>query len=169
MSEPHSLGRRQFVQAVSVALGGIMSAMIGLPMVGYLISPVLKKQTADAWVALGPVEGFEEGVPKLVTFTRTKINGWEKTVNSHGVYVVRKGGDFNVFSNVCTHLSCRVSWKDDQNGYFCPCHDALFTIDGGISRGPQPRPLDYFAADAKEVREDGILYINFSKVSKHDE
>lgn len=161
MSDPHSLGRRQFVQTITVALGSIMGAIIGLPAIGYLISPVLNKQKVDAWIALGPIEGFEEGVPKLVTFTRSKINGWEKTINTHGVYVLRQGSDFLVLSNVCTHLGCRVTWKEAENGYACPCHDALFSKDGGIVRGPQPREMDDFTQ--KEVRADGILYFNFVK------
>jgi Rieske Fe-S protein len=104
------------------------------------------------------LENYPEGVPTQFNFTRTKVNGWEKTVNSYGVYVLRSGGSIKVFSNICTHLSCRVTWKDEENVYHCPCHDADFSAEGEIVRGPQPRPLDQYEA----VVEDGTIFITFT-------
>ena len=49
-----------------------------------------------------------------------------------------------VFSNVCTHLGCRVNWEADKNEYVCPCHDGHFGLDGKVVSGPPPRPLDVY-------------------------
>jgi menaquinol-cytochrome c reductase iron-sulfur subunit len=153
----HGLDRRGFVTAVVGLLGGVIAAIIGLPAIGYLISPALKKESADEWVPLGLIEELEQGVPTLFTFTQTKQVGWERTANSYGVYVIRKpGGKQDVFSNVCTHLSCRVTWDEDQNEFICPCHDGHFAADGAIISGPQPRPLDRF----EHKVEDGTLLIH---------
>jgi Rieske Fe-S protein len=62
-----------------------------------------------------------------------------------------------VFSNVCTHLSCRVNWHNDKQQYICPCHDGRFGIDGQIVSGPPPRPLDVYATKV----ENGVLSIHF--------
>ena len=58
--------------------------------------------------------------------------------------MTQDGQNVKVFSNVCTHLSCRVTWHEDRSGFFCPCHDGLFNIDGAVVSGPPPRPLDQF-------------------------
>ena len=80
-----------------------------------------------------------------------KVNGWEKTVYSYGVYVYRKNEtEVMVFSNVCTHLACRVTFYDDTREYDCPCHDAQFDIEGNIIAGPQPRPMDRYETKVEE-------------------
>ena len=145
MAKSPSLNRRQFVTIVTAFLGTLMGAVVGLPAIGYMISPALKVQKKEAWIPAGSLENYPEGVPTLFTFTRTQVNGWEKTVNSYGVYITRKpGGKIQVLSNICTHLSCRVNWKEDLKEYVCPCHDGHFDLDGEVTAGPPPRPLDRY-------------------------
>lgn len=154
---PH-MSRREFVQVVTIAVGTIMGAAIGLPAIGYLIAPALQAQEADAWVLLGPLESFPVGTPTLANFVRTKVNGWEKTANSYGIYIVRGQNDeITVFSNTCTHLGCRVTWKEDIQEYVCPCHDGKFSPDGSVNSGPPPRPLDKYESKV----EEGNLLIHF--------
>jgi Rieske Fe-S protein len=154
---PH-LTRNDFVKGVVGVLGAVMGLVVGLPAIGYILSPALKTSTSEAWIPLGPLENYPVGVPTSFNFTRTKVNGWEQTTNSYGVYVLRKNEtDTEVFSNVCTHLSCRVIWHEDVAEYICPCHDGHFSIDGEIVSGPQPRPLDAY----ENKVEDGNLFIYF--------
>jgi len=158
----HGISRRNFVAGTTALLGGVISAILGLPAIGYLLSPALKKSksSTDAWVQLGLFEDIPVDEPTLFTFTRTKQIGWERTATSYGVYVVKdSSGQMQTFSNVCTHLSCRVTWKDDQNEYICPCHDGHFAKDGSIVSGPQPRPLDQF----EHKIEDGILMVRIQE------
>ncbi len=162
-SHEHGLNRRSFVAGVVTFLGGIITAVIGLPAIGYLLSPSLRDRSSSSseeWVPLGLVEDLVVGEPKLFSFTRTQRVGWETTARSYGIYVVRKPGTgYDVFSNVCTHLSCRVSFKEDLREYVCPCHDGHFGIDGSIISGPQPRPLDRF-----EYRvQDGTIEIQLAE------
>jgi Rieske Fe-S protein len=152
------MSRREFVTIVTATVGTAMGVAIGVPSISYLLTPATKEQFTDAWIPLGPLENFPVGIPTLVSFVRTKENGWEKTVNSYGVYVVRSEGDeVTVLSNVCTHLSCRVNWEDTSQLFVCPCHDAAFDINGEIVHGPQPRPLDEYEYKI----EEGNLYIHF--------
>ena len=162
--EGHGTGltRRGFVAGVTGILSSIIAAVIGLPAIGYLISPGLKIEEQDDWIPLGSIEDLVEGVPKLFSFTLTKRVGWEMQASSFGAYVVKKpDGKLDVFSNVCTHLSCRVSWQEDQQAYVCPCHDGWFAKDGSIIKGPQPRALDTFN---HKVDDDGILSIHLVEV-----
>jgi len=160
MSDSKEVGRREFVKAVLALLSSIMGAVIGIPAISYLISPAVKVQKKEAWIPLGPLENYPIGQPTLFNFTRTTINGWERTVNSYGVFVVRYSEDqLKAFSNVCTHLSCRVNWKEDQQEYVCPCHDAQFDINGQVLSGPPPEPLHTYETKI----EDGNLFIHFVK------
>ena len=151
------LGRRAFVTGVVGLLGGIITAVVGLPAIGYWLGPSLKKQATEAWVPLGPLEKIPLDEPTLITFTRTKQVGWERSALSYGVYVVRSAdGTLQTLSNVCTHLACRVTWKPEQNEYVCPCHDGRFARDGAVVSGPPPRPMDRFGFKI----EDGTLLVH---------
>jgi menaquinol-cytochrome c reductase iron-sulfur subunit len=155
------INRREFIKLTTAAVGTLIGAAIGLPAITYLIDPALKMTKADAWIPLGKLETFETGKPSLVSFTRSKVNGWEKTVNSYGVFVIKQSDtNFLVLSNKCTHLGCSVNWKDDRQEFICPCHDAQFGQDGSVRGGPPPRPLESFSGDRLKV-EDGVLLLHF--------
>jgi menaquinol-cytochrome c reductase iron-sulfur subunit len=163
MAGSDHISRRQFVQLTTAAVGTFIAAAVGLPAIAYLIDPALKSGKADTWVPLGKVEAFKVGTPTLVSFTRSKINGWEKTVTSHGVFVLRKSDtETLVLSNKCTHLGCQVNWKADKQKYICPCHDAQFDISGKVLGGPPPRPLDGYSGDQLKV-ENGTLFLHFTE------
>jgi Rieske Fe-S protein len=163
MADSHHLDRRQFVSVVLTALGSIMGAVIGLPAIGYLISPATRVQKREDWIPLGALENFPVGTPTLVTFNRTTVNGWERTVNSYGVFVLRRSDtDVSVLSNLCTHLNCRVNWDEGRSEYVCPCHDAQFDINGKVLGGPPPRPLEGYSGERLRI-EEGIVSIHFEE------
>jgi Rieske Fe-S protein len=153
---PH-LTRNDFVKAMVGILGTVMGVMIGLPAIGYLVGPFLKVKSADVWIPLGPLDSYPVGMPTLFSFTRTQVNGWERSTNSYGVYVYRQTEtDTLVLSNICTHLACRVKWQEENQVYHCPCHDAEFSPEGEIIEGPQNRPMDRY----ENKVEDGTLMIH---------
>ncbi len=161
MAGSDHISRRDFIKLITAAVGTFIGAAIGLPAIAYLIDPALKVTKSDAWIPLGKLETFEVGKPALATFNRSKVNGWEKTVTSYGVFVIKKSDtNFLVLSNKCTHLGCSVSWKDDRKEFVCPCHDAQFGLDGSVRGGPPPRPLDSFSGDRLKV-VDGVLQLHF--------
>jgi menaquinol-cytochrome c reductase iron-sulfur subunit len=158
MDESNNLNRRQFVKVTAASIVTLITAAIGLPALAYIIYPATQTQESDAWIPLGPLENYPVGQPTLFNFTRTKVNGWEKTVNSYGAYVVRYTEiTQKVFSSTCTHLSCRVNWRNDETDFHCPCHDGVFDMEGKVVSGPPPRPLDEY----ENKVEDGNLFIHF--------
>lgn len=137
-------------------IGSFIGVSIGLPSIAYLLSSSLRKKEDESVVDLGPLDTYPIGIPKLFEFTRTKGNGRERTGISYGVYVLRKTeNDVRVFSDICTHLACRISWHSDPQHYISPCHDGHFDINSNVLSGPPPRPLDEFATEI----ENGNLYI----------
>ena len=158
VKSPH-MDRREFTKIVTVFVGTTMGVIIGLPIIGYVIDPARKSQETDEWIPIGPLENYPIGVPTPYAYTLTQVNGWERTTTSHGGSVLRHSEDEDdilVLSNRCTHLSCRVSYKEETQTYDCPCHDAKFDIDGQVIYGPPPEPLEEFAHKV----EEGVLFIN---------
>jgi Rieske Fe-S protein len=163
MAGSHHISRRDFIKLTTITVGGAIGAVIGIPGIIYLVDPALETGGKEVWIPLGPLENFEIGKPALVTFVRSKVNGWEKTSNSHGVFIVRKSEtEVVVFSNVCTHLACRVNWNEEKRAFVCPCHDATFSLDGEVLGGPPPRPLDRYEGAALKI-EDGVVSILFTE------
>ncbi len=150
------LSRRDFIKAALAGIGGLIGALVGLPSVAYLLSPALQaKAENDAQIFLGALKNYPIGIPTRFDFTRTQVNGWERTAISYGLYVVRQNeSEARVFSDICTHLGCRVTWHPDIQHYISPCHDGHFDLLGKNISGPPPRPLDEFVAKL----ENGNLF-----------
>ena len=152
----HDLNRRDFIKGTAAAIGGLIGALIGIPSIAFLLSPSLEAVENTDSINLGPLEKYPIGIPTRFDFTLTKVNGWERTATNYGLYVVRKNeSEVRVFSDICTHLGCRVTWHSDQEHYISPCHDGHFDIVGNVISGPPPRPLDEFTTRV----EDGNLLI----------
>ena len=148
MSAPskNQLSRRDVIKAALAGIGGLIGALVGLPSVAYLLSPAWQAGAEEeAVIPLGALDNYPIGIPTRFDFTRTRVNGWERTAVSYGLYVVRKSeSEARVFSDICTHLGCRVTWHPDIQHYISPCHDGHFDLLGKNISGPPPRPLDEF-------------------------
>lgn len=158
MSQSHAkdLSRRDFFKATATLIGGFIGAVVGIPSIAFLMSPSFRKEEESSWIDLGAIEKYPVGIPSLFEFTRTQVNGWERTGMTYGVFVVRRDdGAVRVFSNICTHLGCRVSWHANLQHYVSPCHDGHFDILGKNVSGPPPRPLDEYQTRIDE----GNLYV----------
>ncbi len=160
MSEKSSsthLSRRDFIKAITAAIGGLIGLATSIPVIGYLLSPALRKSEKSSWIDLGPLEKYPIGAtPVFFSFTLTSVNGWERTATNYGVFIVRQDEQtVQALSNVCTHLGCRVTWQPDIQHYVSPCHDGHFDVTGKVLSGPPPRPLDEFTTKI----ENGNLFI----------
>lgn len=151
-----SMNRRDFIKAVTVGVGALMGALIGIPSITYLLSPAIRSTGDEGQIDLGPLENYPIGLPTRFDFTRTKVNGWERTALNYGMYVVRTSDkDVRVFSDICTHLGCRITWHQNIENYVSPCHDGHFDMLGNVVSGPPPRPLDEFTTKV----EGGKLFV----------
>lgn len=153
--EEKKLNRSDFMKATIAGIGGLIGLAYGLPAVAYVIGPA-KNQDSGDWIQLGSVNKIELNTPTLFKTVVETQTGWIKTESEISAFVLTTNGqDFIVMSNVCTHLGCRVRWIEEQDGFFCPCHNATFSKDGEVTGGPPPRPLDRLESKV----EEGILYV----------
>ncbi len=134
--------RRAFMSWAIVAIGGFITVVVGVPILGLVILPALRPTKANE-VNAGPTRAFPTGIPTAATVAITTSDGWVQSKQDKGVWVVKKSEtDFTVFSGRCTHLGCAYSWVAAQNQFICPCHGGHYSIAGVVLAGPPPRPLD---------------------------
>jgi menaquinol-cytochrome c reductase iron-sulfur subunit len=164
MSGSNRISRRDFMKVTTGVIGGIITVAVGVPVIGYLIDPALRAGAKEAWIPIGNLDKIPIGTPTPFSFTRTQVNGWERTGTSFGGFVIRKSEDpkdIVILSSRCTHLGCSVNWQEATQKFACPCHDARFDIDGKVLDGPPPKPLNQYT-DFK-VDNDGTLQIFFKE------
>ena len=163
MTHNQNINRRDFIKATTAFVGGLIGVAIGLPTIAYLLSPALRKVADDSVIDLGALDNYPVGIPTRFDFTQTKVNGWERTATNYGLYVVRGSeSEVRVFSDICTHLGCRVTWHSDQEHYISPCHNGHFDVLGRVVSGPPPRPLDEFVTKI----ENGNLFVQLPAIKR---
>ena len=116
--EPLTISRRQFLTGLSVALSAAAAAVVGLPVVGFLIAPLIE-QTPEAWREVGAVDDFKIGTTTAVTYVDASPLPWSGVTANTAAWLHRAGvQDFKAFSINCTHLGCPVRWLSTPN---CSC------------------------------------------------
>lgn len=80
------------------------------------------------------------------------------TVNNVKGYVYNKGGDYYVFSNICTHRGCPVPYVATDQKFECPCHGSQYDKTGEVLKGPAPKRLLRY--DAKVNGSDLVANIS---------
>ncbi|MCL5960213.1 MAG: ubiquinol-cytochrome c reductase iron-sulfur subunit [Chloroflexi bacterium] len=149
------LSRRRFLSLGIGSIAGLIGAALGIPLVGYAVSPALSKSKIE-WLEVGPVKDFATGIPQKAEYTQLRRDGWIEETVKKAVWILTKDGQqFTAYDPRCTHLGCAYSWQADRNRFFCPCHDGIYDVDGRVIGGPPPRPLDRYETKV----ENGMLYI----------
>lgn len=152
-ASPDGVTRRRFIYRIIGAIGGFITMLLGLPIVGYLASPLIRRPSREEWIALGPVSEFPVGKPTLRGF-EVPVPG--ESPYKQGAYVLNWGdGRFSIYDLNCTHLGCPYSWNENAELFLCPCHGGAFTKEGQVVGGPPPHGLDRYAYRV----QDGMLYL----------
>ena len=133
--------RRDFLLKIGVALNTVAAFMIGIPIVGFIFSSLIKN-AQPVWFSIGPVSKFPEGVMRQVVYEKPHSREADGETARLYCWVRRAQGDqFKVFAANCTHLGCPVRWFEESQLFLCPCHGGAFYADGGRAAGPPPRGL----------------------------
>jgi menaquinol-cytochrome c reductase iron-sulfur subunit len=151
--------RRSFFASLMGAGTGLIAAIIGAPMLRYVLYPVQASNRSDKWTEVGDVAEFGKlDTPVTKTISLVQRDGWREVVSAQSVFVSRANdGKLQVLSPICPHLGCSVSWHENQNKFICPCHGGQFAADGSRLSGPPPRGLDPLDVQVK----DGKLHVQF--------
>ena len=147
-------GRRNFLLLVPL---GIFAAVAGtiLTAAFRFLQPHVTTTEAK-WTDVGPLEELKGDRPVMRSIVAEHDAGWASTREEHFVYVL-PSKNHQVLSSVCPHEGCNVSWREDTNGFFCPCHDSFFAADGERVSGPSRRGLDPLPSRT----ENGVLQVQY--------
>jgi Rieske Fe-S protein len=170
--------RNKFLELTTLGLGGVITGIVSLPIVGFAILPAFTGQKLEG-VDLGPIENFPEGDWIEATFLLDPPTGEV----SRRTAFVRNNGDANgspsytIISNRCVHLGCPVQAagprEDDEKktvkgeqadvdltpilpaNFSCPCHGGAYDTEGNRTAGPPVRAMDRY----KFAIENGRLIL----------
>jgi menaquinol-cytochrome c reductase iron-sulfur subunit len=160
--------RRSFMKKVA---SGVLGALALLGPVGaaiaFMFDPLRRK--ADGAGITVPVTTLdslpEDGMPRKFPIIASRVDAWNKAPASPigAVYLRRLPGKPIQALNVsCPHAGCFVDYAPNINGYFCPCHDSAFDLDGSIKgKSPSPRPLDQLTVEVRNENEVWVKFQNF--------
>ena len=138
------MDRREFLHTAIGGVGFLIGAALLVPAAGYFLSPAWKKHIED-WVLLGETKKIPVGKPTKIEFIQRRKDGWMTVEEKRTAWVLtRDGKEFTVFDPRCTHLGCPYRWDEAKEKFLCPCHAAVFDVDGQVISGPPPRPLDRY-------------------------
>ena len=138
---PVSPSRRGFLFTLGLALNAVAGALLGIPIIGYLLSPV-RKVNQQAWIRLGALSDYPENKTRMATYVNPFTVAWDGETANVACWVRRMSGEnFQVFAVNCAHLGCPVSWFPQSGLFMCPCHGGVYYEDGSRASGPPPRGL----------------------------
>ena len=156
--EKERISRRTFMMNVGIALNAAVGVAIAVPVVAYLLGPVLRRKDEYlAWIDLGDVGQFPAGETKLVNFRNPFTTEWDGETANLPAYVRSAApGQYTVFAVNCAHLGCPVRWFSESQLFMCPCHGGVYYADGSRASGPPERGLFTYATRI----ENGHLQID---------
>jgi menaquinol-cytochrome c reductase iron-sulfur subunit len=162
--------RNKFLELSTLGLGGVITAVVALPVVGFAVLPAFRDQVSFE-VDLGPTENFPEGdwieVQYLYDPAVGEVSRQTAFVRYNGMF--QEHPSYTLISNRCVHLGCPVQAsgprEDDQRkeievddvqvsqtpvlpaNFSCPCHGGAYDTEGNRTAGPPVRALDRFKFD----------------------
>ena len=155
--------RRGMLLKLGILLNGAAGIVLAVPIVKYLLSPVLRERKPgyESWLSLGPVALYPAGQTRLATFQNPKpgptdgltadIPCWVRNIDN---------SKFQVFAINCAHLGCPVRWFPQSGLFLCPCHGGAYYSDGSRASGPPERGLFEYSYKL----DQGRLLIEFGEM-----
>jgi len=127
-----------------IVLDGIAVAILAVPIVRYLLSPITRKHKDGyaSWIPLGNVDAFPPGQTRLATYRNPIVTPTDGATADIACWVRNVNGKtFQVFAINCAHLGCPVRWFQQSGLFMCPCHGGAYYQDGSRASGPPERGL----------------------------
>jgi menaquinol-cytochrome c reductase iron-sulfur subunit len=138
-----TIDRRTFCLAAIYGLWGLIGAALATPALIYLLAPAKIRKDTE-WAEAGDISRLEPNVPVEMVFRRNRHDGWRLNSEKSTAWVVKLGEQVVAYGPQCTHLGCAYSWNERNSEFLCPCHTSTFSVDGKVTAGPAPRPLDRY-------------------------
>ncbi|MCA9623604.1 MAG: ubiquinol-cytochrome c reductase iron-sulfur subunit [Myxococcales bacterium] len=120
------LKRRKLLAMVTSSTFAIAGFGTAITMVSYLRPNVLFE----------PPTKFSVGRPEEIPVGQLLV------LPEQRIYVVHLAEGFVALNAACTHLGCMTRYEAADQRVSCPCHGSVFSLDGKVTDGPAPKPLE---------------------------
>ena len=121
------------------ALGWLGSVLY--PVMRYLIPPAAGEAKV-ASMKIGTLDDSWEKPFRIIQMGRTPVIVF-KDQQDH----------VHAMNATCTHLSCIVQYRPEDNIIWCACHNGKFDLTGKVISGPPPEPLESYEINITDDRE----------------
>ena len=158
-AETETLTRRSFL-GVLLGFGTVvMGAALSVPLIRFALHPLLATTTKTDWSDVGKMDEFASlSAPMKKLITVEQRDGWRRIVSEKAIYILpMKDGVLRVLSPICPHLGCSIPWIESKQQFICPCHTAVFAVNGARISGPAPRSMD----DLESEIDNGMLRVRY--------
>lgn len=165
-----AMTRQKMLTGATIALGGLMSAVIAVPVTVAALAPAFKKVTSYH-IDIGPTSLYPpvgQGQTPWYDVTFESRPDDTSGLSRRLVYIRNDGNNkFTAISNTCMHLGCPV--QASPTGFACPCHGGQYDSQGRRIAGPPVRPLNRYetAVNDKGHLIIGQLYAMDDSLHRH--
>ena len=168
--------RRHFLKELAaICIGAIVTLVPAAAGFLVVLDPLKKKKAAGDLVKVTNLASLpNDGVPRKFPVLSNREDAWNRFPSSPigAVYLRRTGEkDIRALNVICPHAGCFVDYRSDLTGYFCPCHNSTFSIDGDINdpKSPSPRGLDELTVEIRNENEVWVKFQNYRTGKKEME
>ncbi|PYI87007.1 MAG: (2Fe-2S)-binding protein [Verrucomicrobia bacterium] len=165
---PPRAERRNFLKKVLAVFFGALAAMVpGVAGLVVFLDPLRRKSQNRGMIRVTSLNALpEDGTPRKFPVIASYTDAWNKMpdVPIGAIYLRRKTDQsVQAFNVICPHLGCFVDYVAKRKGFFCPCHNSSFGLNGKIDdpRSPSPRGLDELAVEIRNGNEIWVRFQNF--------
>jgi nitrite reductase/ring-hydroxylating ferredoxin subunit len=146
--------RALFLRAAGLWVAGLASG-IGIdvaaryfrPLTGATASlPTGRKLAGGTWFSVGPLSQLTD--QSVIPFDAGAVPA----------FVLRDGQSVRALSRVCTHMGCLLRYNAPERELGCPCHGAVFDLNGKVDPGYDVMSLPPLPSIDVRV-EKGTVYV----------
>jgi menaquinol-cytochrome c reductase iron-sulfur subunit len=156
---PEIEARRRFLTRVTLAAGGLVGGLLGVPFAVFVFRP--GPRDAPTWRSVGEAAAFAVGRTVKVDYLDPSPLPWAGFSAETAAWLRRESEtEFVAFTIYCTHTGCPVRWEEGADLFMCPCHGGAFYRDGTVASGPPPIPLTRYPVRVR----DGVVEIETTPI-----
>lgn len=137
--------RTAFVSGITALAAGVLGG-IGIDRAvrgeGPSLPSVMVPNDGE-WVAVAHASEMPEGAVR--PFTAGAVKG----------FLINHGGEYRALSRICTHMGCVLRFEGPDQAFVCPCHGAIFNMQGKYLSGPASYVYPLRPLPRIEVRRQG--------------
>lgn len=142
--------RRSFLVAAIFGLGGLLSAILGIPALLYLIDARNRAAAQGEFRIAARLDELPLNTPHQVVLRDVRRDAWTLHPSDviGRVWLIRRDSNkVEAFTTICPHLGCSINFAEKSELFVCPCHGGTFDVDGHRKEiagqaNPAPRGMD---------------------------